>query len=101
MRVGVPRREALAAMGKRCNLPDISGFITSLIQADQLGVSIGSVLRVKSVAIREKQRQRAKEMGMKAPVKILIPLVFLIFPVILVIMLGPAALKISDMFLKR
>lgn len=101
MRVGVPRREALISMGKRCNLPDISGFITSLIQADQLGVSIGSVLRVKSVAIREKQRQRAQEMGMKAPVKILIPLVFFIFPVILVIMLGPAALKISDMFLKR
>ena len=101
MRVGVPRREALISMGKRCNLPDISGFITSLIQADQLGVSIGSVLRVKSVAIREKQRHRAQEMGMKAPVKILIPLVFFIFPVILVIMLGPAALKISDMFLKK
>ena len=101
MRVGVPRREALVAMGKRCNLPDISGFITSLIQADQLGVSIGNVLRVKSVAVREKQRQRAQELGMKAPVKMLIPLVFFIFPVILVIMLGPAAIKIADTFLKK
>ena len=63
MRVGVPRREALVAMGKRCNLPDVSGFITSLIQADQLGVSIGNVLRVKSVAVREKQRQRAQELS--------------------------------------
>jgi tight adherence protein C len=101
MRVGVPRREALVAMGKRCNIPDVSGVVTSLIQADQLGVSIGNVLRIKSVAIREKQRQRAQELGMKAPVKMLIPLVFFIFPVILVIMLGPAAIKISEMFLKR
>ena len=101
MRVGVPRREALVAMGKRCDLPDITGFITSLIQADQLGVSIGSVLRVKSVAVREKQRQRAQELGMKAPVKMLIPLVFFIFPVILVIILGPAAIKIADTLLKK
>ena len=101
MRVGVPRREALVTMGKRCNLPDVSGFITSLIQADQLGVSIGNVLRVKSVAIREKQRQRAQELGMKAPVKMLIPLVFCIFPVILVIILGPAAIKIADTLLKK
>jgi tight adherence protein C len=101
MRVGVPRREALVSMGKRCNLPDITGFITSLIQADQLGVSIGNVLRVKSVAVREKQRQRAQELGMKAPVKMLIPLVFFIFPVILVIILGPAAIKIADTLLKK
>ena len=101
MRVGVPRREALVAMGQRCNLPDVSGFITSLIQADQLGVSIGNVLRVKSVAVREKQRQRAQELGMKAPVKMLIPLVFCIFPVILVIILGPAAIKITDTLLKK
>lgn len=101
MRVGVPRREALVAMGKRCSLPDVSGVVTSLIQADQLGVSIGNVLRIKSVAIRERQRQRAQELGMKAPVKMLIPLVFFIFPVILVIMLGPAAIKIADTFLKK
>ena len=93
IRVGVPRRNALVAMAGRCNLEDVSVFTTSLVQADQLGVGIGNVLRVQSAAMREKRRQRAQAAAMKAPVKMLLPLVMFIFPTIFVILLGPAVIN--------
>jgi tight adherence protein C len=98
MRIGVPRKDALHAMSKRCNEPDLSLFTASLIQADQLGVSIGSVLRVQAAAMREKRRQRAQEQAMKAPIKMLIPLVLFIFPSIFVVLLGSAAIQIITNF---
>lgn len=101
MRVGVPRRDALIALGKRCNLPDVQSFTMSIIQADQLGVSIGNVLRIKSTTIREQRRQQAEELAMKAPVKMLFPLVFFIFPTIFIVLLGPAIIKIVDTLGKR
>lgn len=101
IRVGVPRRDALHAMGMRCDVPDLSVFTTSLVQADQLGVSIGNVLRVQSAAMREKRRQRAREMAMKAPVKMLLPMVMFIFPTIFVVLLGPAAIRIFNTLLNR
>jgi len=94
IRVGVPRREALHAMGMRCDVPDLSLFTTALVQADQLGVSIGNVLRVQAASMREKRRQQAQEKAMKAPVKMLLPLVICIFPTIFVILLGPALIQI-------
>lgn len=94
IRMGVPRREALHAMGLRCNVADLSLFTTALVQADQLGVSIGNVLRVQSASMRDKRRQRAQEQAMKAPVKMLFPLVLCIFPTLFVILLGPAAIQI-------
>jgi tight adherence protein C len=101
MRIGITRRDALLAMGKRCNLADVHSFTMALIQADQLGVSIGNVLRIKSASIREKRRQQAEELAMKAPVKMLFPLIFFIFPTIFVILLGPAMITIFDSFIKR
>lgn len=98
MRVGVPRRNALVAMAGRCSVEDVSVFVTSLVQADQLGVGIGNVLRVQSAAMREKRRQRAQEAAMKAPVKMLLPLVLFIFPTIFVILLGPAAIQLIGTF---
>lgn len=98
MRVGVPRRDALMLMGNRCNVGDVSVFTTALIQADQLGVSIGNVLRVQSAAMREKRKQRAQEKAMKAPIKMLLPLVLFIFPTIFIILLGPAAIQIVTAF---
>lgn len=94
IRVGVPRRNALLAMGNRCNVGDVSLFTTSLVQADQLGVSIGNVLRIQSAAMREKRKQRAQEAALKAPVKLLLPLVMFIFPSIFVILLGPALIQV-------
>ncbi len=98
IRVGVPRRIALLALANRCNLEDVNVFTTSLVQADQLGVGIGNVLRVQSAAMREKRRQRAQEAAMKAPVKMLLPLVLFIFPTIFVILLGPAMIQLIGTF---
>jgi tight adherence protein C len=94
IRIGIPRRDAMHALGMRANVPDLSLFTSSMVQADQLGVSIGNVLRVQSAAMREKRRQRAQEKAMKAPVKMLIPLVMFIFPPIFIVLLAPAVIRI-------
>lgn len=98
IRVGVPRREALTSMGNRCNVADVSLFTTALVQADQLGVSIGNVLRVQSAAMREKRKQRVQEAAMKAPIKMLLPLIMFIFPTIFIILLGPAMIQMISAF---
>ncbi|MGL5206230.1 MAG: type II secretion system F family protein, partial [Acidaminococcaceae bacterium] len=79
----------------------ISLFTGALIQADQLGVSIAKVLRIQAADMREKRKQRAEEQGMKAPIKMLFPLVFFIFPALLIVLLGPAFLQIFDIFAKK
>jgi len=101
IRMGIPRREAIAAMGTRCDVPDLSLFTTSLVQADQLGVSIGNVLRVQSAGMREKRKQRAEEQAMKAPIKMLLPLVMFIFPTIFIVLLGPAVIQVITTFANR
>lgn len=101
IRMGAPRREALTAMGTRCDVPDLSLFVTSLVQADQLGVSIGNVLRVQSASMREKRRQRAEEQAMKAPIKMLLPLVLFIFPSLFVVLLGPAVIQMIGSLLGK
>jgi len=92
VRVGKLRREALRDMAARIELPDFTNFIAAIIQADQLGVSIGKVLRIQSEQMRIKRRQRAEEKANQAPVKMLIPLAFLIFPSIFIVLLGPTVL---------
>ena len=101
IRMGVTRREALISLGKRCNVADLSLFTASLIQADQLGVSIGNVLRVQSVSMRQKRKQRAEEKAMKAPIKMMFPLVLFIFPTIFIVLLGPAMIQIMTTFSNR
>jgi tight adherence protein C len=101
IRIGVTRRDALASMGARCEVPDLSLFTTSLLQADQLGVSIGNVLRVQSESMREKRRQRAEEKAMKAPIKMMLPLVLFIFPCIFIVLLGPAIIQVITTFMNR
>ena len=98
VRIGIPKREALLEMGTRCSVQDISIFTTAVIQADQLGVSIGNVLRVQSAAMREKRKQKAQEQAMKAPIKLLLPLVLFIFPTIFIILLGPAVIQVLATF---
>jgi tight adherence protein C len=90
IRVGKSRREALKELASRTGVDDLSTFVTSIVQADQLGVSITQVLRIQSAQLRQRRRQRAEEQAHKAPIKMLFPMVFLIFPAIYVIILGPA-----------
>lgn len=98
--MGKPRRNSLKDMAKKNNVEDLSNVIASLIQADQLGISMGSVLRNQSKQLRQRRKQRAKEQAQKTPVKIMIPLVFFIFPSIFIVILGPAVLRIIEVFSK-
>lgn len=99
MQVGKTRREALRDLAERTGVEDILAFVGSMIQADQLGVSVSKVIRIQAEQVRQKRRQRAEETAMKAPIKMLIPMVFFIFPSIFIVLLGPAALNIIKTFL--
>jgi len=94
VRLGKIRREALRDMAERLDVSDVTSFIAAVIQAEQLGVSIAKVLRIQSDQMRVRRRQRAEEKAHQAPVKMLFPMVFLIFPAIWVVLLGPAILQV-------
>jgi tight adherence protein C len=89
-RLGIPRREAMRTMAERCDVPELTNFVSAIVQAEQLGVSIGKILKVQSEQMRIRRRQRAEELAHQAPIKMLFPMAFLIFPSILVVILGPA-----------
>lgn len=94
MNLGKPRKEALKDVADRVKLPELSALVNAVIQSEQLGVGIGDVLRLQADLIREKRQQWIEEQAMKAPIKMLFPLVFLVFPSIFVIVLGPAIISI-------
>ena len=96
MQLGKLRREALRAMAESLDVSDVTSFVAAIIQADQLGVSMAKVMRIQSEQMRMKRRQRAEEKARQAPVKIMIPLVFFIFPTILIVLLGPAILQVKN-----
>ena len=98
MRMGIDKKQALRNMSDRCDVRDLSILVNALIQADELGVSLGKVLRIEGAQLREKRRQAAKEKAMKAPVKILFPMLIFIFPAIFVIILGPAVIHMMRLF---
>ena len=98
VRAGATRADAMRALDARTNVPEIRSFVLALLQADTFGVSIGRVLRAQADEMRIKRRQLAQERAQKAPVKMMIPMVFCIFPALFVIVLGPAAISISNSF---
>ncbi len=95
-RAGSARSDALRGMQERVDTPEVRSFVLAMIQADTFGVSIGRVLRAQADEMRVKRRQLAQEKAQKAPVKMLIPMVFCIFPSLFVVILGPAALNIAE-----
>ena len=95
MQLGKSRRAALKDMAERIDVPDVTSFIAAVLQAEQLGVGIGKVLRIQSEQMRVRRRQRAEEKAQQAPVKMTFPLVFLIFPSIFVVLLGPAGIQVA------
>jgi tight adherence protein C len=93
-RLGRARRDALKEMAQRTGVDDVQTFVAAIIQAEQLGVSIGKILRIQSDQMRIRRRQRAEEAAHKAPILMLIPMAFLIFPSLFVVILGPAVPKL-------
>lgn len=98
MRIGKTKREALREMALRCDEDGLTTFCSSVIQADTLGVPITQVLRIQSEAMRVRRRQKAEELAAKAPLKMLFPMIFLIFPALYVVILGPAVPQIARSF---
>ncbi len=96
VRLGKPRTQALTDLGERTNCEDLKSFTAAVAFISQLGGSLTDVLRIQADAMRVKRRQRAEEKAMKAPVKIMIPLVFFIFPCMFVVILGPAVIMIME-----
>jgi tight adherence protein C len=95
MRIGSGRPEALKKLAQRLETREISAFTRSLIQADQLGISLGRILRVQATDSRLKRQAAAEEKAAKAPIKMLFPTVLFIFPAMFVVILGPAMLQLS------
>jgi tight adherence protein C len=94
MRIGKTRIDALRELARRTGLEDIKSLVAMLVQTDRFGTSVAQSLRVFSDDLRIKRRQRAEEMSAKTSVKMVIPLVFFIFPALLAVILGPAVLTL-------
>jgi tight adherence protein C len=97
IRIGESRQEALRKLAERANVPELSAFVRSVIQADQLGISLGRILRVQAADSRLRRQAAAEEKAMKAPIKMLFPTVLFIFPAMFVVILGPAAMNLAHL----
>ena len=98
IRLGKTRRQALLDLARRTEVMELENFVATIVQADQLGVSIAKVLRTQAEQMRILRRQRAEEQARQASIKLLFPLVFMIFPSLLAVLLGPAIPKIMEAF---
>jgi tight adherence protein C len=98
IRLGKTRKEALGGIKERLAFDELKSLINNILQAEKLGIGMVQVLRIKSQEEREKRKQRAEEEAMKAPIKILFPLVLFIFPSIFIVLLGPALIQLMNGF---
>jgi tight adherence protein C len=96
MRAGSSRADALGGLGERVQIPEVRAFVSAIRQADQFGISVSTVLRDQAEHMRIARRQLAQEKAMKAPVKMLVPMVFCIFPPMFLITIGPAGIKLAS-----
>ncbi|HUI90268.1 MAG TPA: type II secretion system F family protein [Anaerolineales bacterium] len=95
IQLGKPRRDALKDMADRIGIPEMTSFVAAVIQSEMLGVSLAKVLRIQSDQMRVKRRQHAEEEAHSAPIKMIIPMAFLTFPSIFIILLAPAGMQIQ------
>jgi len=92
-KLGKRRSEALARMATRINIKSFSAIISNIIQAEKLGTSIGSILKIQSKSLRQKRMQETEKTAMEAPVKMIIPLALFIFPSVFIVLLGPLIIQ--------
>ena len=97
IQMGVPRGDALKNMANSSEIPELKTFIAALAKATQLGIPMNNIMKVQSETLRETRMQMAREKGQKAPVKMLLPMVGLIFPVLFIVILGPVVINIMSM----
>jgi tight adherence protein C len=100
VQLGRSRNEAMRNLADRSNVPELRAFVLAMVQADIFGVSVANVLRIQAKDMRVKRRQLAEERAMKVPIKVLFPVLFCIFPALFVVILGPAIMRIADVFTK-
>lgn len=100
IQMGAGRKDAFKSLGERTTLPELKSFLTAMIQADIFGVSIAETLKIQAESMRVKRQQKAEEIAQKAPVKLVFPTIFCIFPALFVVLLGPAAIRIYNVFAK-
>jgi tight adherence protein C len=100
MQIGVSRTEALRHLTDRTEVPELDGFVLSMIQADKYGVGVAKVLRAQATELRQKRRQRAEETAQKVPLKLLFPMIFMVLPAMFIVILGPGIIKIYEAFFK-
>ena len=98
IQLGKSRRDALRDMAERVGIPEMTSFVAAIIQSEVLGVSLAKVLRIQSDQMRVRRRQLAEEQAHQAPIKMIVPLAFLIFPSIFIILLTPAGIQLSRSF---
>jgi len=99
LRLGATRERALRNLATRTGLDEISSFVAMMLQADRFGTSIGDSMRVHADSLRVRRRQRAEEQAAKIPLKMLFPLIFCIFPSLLLVLMGPALIQIYRILL--
>src|SRR5512132_2775981 len=98
MQIGVSRADALRHLNDRTEVPELDGFVLSMIQADKYGVGVAKVLRAQATELRQKRRQRAEEVAQKVPLKLLFPMIFMVLPALFIVILGPGAIKVYENF---
>ncbi len=98
MQLGRSRAEALSALGGRTRAEDVRRFVSAMLQVDKIGVPVATVLREQAKEMRAKRYARARELAQKLPVKILMPLMLCLLPALFIIILGPAAYSIYQVF---
>ena len=98
MQIGKSRGEAFAALGERVTTPEVKNFVSALVQADRMGLPIAAVLREQTREMRVARRQRAEEKAQQVTVKILFPLLLCIFPALFIVIIGPGAIRIVEVF---
>jgi tight adherence protein C len=98
IQMGRSRRDAFVDMAERTGVEELRQLINAVVQAEAMGISIGGVIRVQTGVIRTKRRQKAEEQAFKAPIKMVFPLVFFIFPAIMIVIGGPAVIQLKTHF---
>lgn len=98
IQLGSSRAQALQRMAARTGVEAVRTFVSSVVQSERLGVGMAQVLRIQAAEVRRKRRMDAEERAMKAPVKMLFPLIMFVFPALFVVVLGPAAIHMIQMF---